>query len=130
MAVYVATSEDGVTWTELTRLTEDMLGGPPHLMQMSNGVVVLTYGYRESLCGTRARLSYDGGVTWGKEIILAVSASSNNTDCGYPSTVEIEPGVLISAYYQPYSRQDIIQNDKGELNGSLMYTKWMLTETK
>ncbi|MBR2721222.1 MAG: exo-alpha-sialidase [Clostridia bacterium] len=120
MAVYTATSKDGRTWTPMKRASRDMLGGPPHLMQMDNGVVVLTYGYREGECGSRARLSYDGGQTWGEEIVLAISALPDSTDCGYPSTVQLADGTLFTIYYQEYAPKDYFC--------SILYTKWSLVE--
>ena len=130
MAIFTATSKDGRTWTPFKRVAADMFGGPPHLMQMSNGVVVLTYGYRLTPSGTRARLSYDGGKTWDKEIVIAVTVQPDFADVGYPSTVQLSDGTLLTAYYQPYSKEDISGNGKNELFCSFLYTKWSLTEAE
>ncbi len=121
MHIQTATSLDGRTWTTLKRVSDKMLGGPAHLLQLSNGVVLMVYGYRDSQCGNRYRLSYDGGKTWGKEMVLNVSDTPANADLGYPSTVELSDGTLITAYYQTY------KNDKYP---SFLYTKWKLTEAE
>jgi len=66
-------------------------------------------------CGscTRARLSADGGHTWGEEIILRDDAPSG--DLGYPASVEREDGTIVTVYYQ--------QREAGEKT-CLMATRW------
>ena len=120
MSVYITRSQNGRDWTTSKPMDmEKALGGPPHLLQLKSGVVLLTYGYREDPCGTRYRLSYDGGKTWGEEVILCKSDTPKNGDLGYPSTIELDDGTLITAYYQ-YFRSDSY--------ASFLYTKWTLTE--
>ncbi len=119
MHIQTATSLDGRNWTPLQRISDTMRGGPAHLLQLSNGVVLMTYGFRDSQCGNRYRLSYDGGKTWGKEVILNISDTPNGGDLGYPSTVELADGTLITAYYQTY---------KNDYYRSFLYTKWKLVE--
>jgi len=92
-------SEDGGrTWTE-PRCT-DILGKPPHLTRLSNGCILLTYGYRHEPYGQRACLSSDGGETWdyGNEIILRDDAP--NGDLGYPASVQCDDGTILTVYYQ------------------------------
>ena len=79
-------------------------------------------------CGNRVRLSYDGGKTWGKEIVLCASVTPKDNDMGYPSTIELDDGTLITAYYQPYSMADKSANGKNELFCSFLYTRWTLVE--
>jgi hypothetical protein len=45
----------------------------------------------------RARLSSDGGNTWGKEIVLREGAGA--WDIGYSRTVQRSDGKLVTAYY-------------------------------
>ena len=119
MAVYITYSKDGRNWSTIKAITEDMRGGPPHLMQLKNGVVLLTYGYREDPCGVRYRLSYDSGVTWSDEGIICNAEDSRNADMGYPSTVELDDGTLITIYYQRYRNDSYC---------SVLYTRWRLEE--
>ena len=113
---FTATSKDCKRWTPMT-LVETGFGGPPHLLQLRNGAVLLTYACRlTDHCSIRACLSYDGGKTWGEEFILSY-AVQRNADHGYPSTVELADGTLITAYYQKH------QQDK---YCSFLYTKWEL----
>lgn len=101
-SIMQTTSEDaGQTWTEPQPLTWP--GSPPHLMRHSSGTLVCTYSYRAygdlpPGDGQRVALSTDGGETWGEELILRDDGPS--VDLGYPATVELPDGSLLSAYYQ------------------------------
>ena len=120
MCTFTATSKDGRNWTSMARVSENMWGGPPHLLQLSNGVVLLTYGCRITpTCSIRYRLSYDGGKTWSSEELLTPAHNPNNNDMGYPSTVELEDGTLLTAYYQTYRTDGYC---------SFLYTTWKLVE--
>lgn len=72
-------------------------GNPPALTRLRDGRVCLVYGYRAEPFGIRARLSEDGGHTWGEEIHLRDDGGCR--DLGYPRTVERPDGVLVTAYY-------------------------------
>ncbi len=87
---------------------------PPHLMQQSDGTLILTYGYRADPYGVRARLSYDNGQTWSREII--VSTSAFEWDMGYACSVERSDGAIVTVYYQKAQR--------GDPNTSIMRTIW------
>ena len=93
----------------------DHSGTPPHLLLHSSGAVVLTYGRREAPCGERARISWDGGKTWGEELVISQEAP--DWDLGYPSSVELEDGSILTVYYQKYPGDDY---------NSILYTKWEL----
>ena len=94
---------------------------PAHMIEHSSGVMVMTYGYRglyvdpisggtiyyterneDKTLGIRARLSYDGGLTWTREVVLThgLYPASNSSDWGYTSTVELSDGKLLTLYYQ------------------------------
>jgi len=62
-------SEDGArTWRFLSRVND--WGAPGDIVQMRDGRIVCVYGYRLAPPGIRARVSEDGGRTWGREFIL------------------------------------------------------------
>jgi len=108
-------SEDGgKTWSDV--VCTGVSGSPPHLMMHSSGALICSYGRREAPYGERAIVSYDFGKTWSEEYILDESYSG---DLGYPSTVELDDGSLITVYYQRYN------DDK---KCSILYTKWCLGE--
>ncbi len=56
------------------------------MTKLQDGRLCLTYGYRDAPYGMRARLSPDGGATWGEEIVLR--DGGGNHDLGYPRTVQ------------------------------------------
>jgi hypothetical protein len=72
-------------------------GNPPMLLQLADGRLCLTYGYRAVPYGIRAVLSQDGGATWGPEVILRDDAG--NHDLGYPRSVQRKDGVVVTVYY-------------------------------
>lgn len=88
--------DDGATWTGPQRVTErNEING--HLLRLADGRIVHTYGNRvKGQFGVLARLSSDEGQTWGEPLRLADSLES---DCGYPSSVQLKDGKIVSAYY-------------------------------
>ncbi len=115
--VYLSRSKDGgKTWS--TPYDTGFNGSPPHLMRHSSGAIVLSYARREEPFSECARISYDEGNTWSEEIILSYS---EDNDIGYPSTVELSDGSLLTAYYQRY------ENDE---NTSVLATKWSIKDGK
>ncbi len=105
--------DNGKTWSIPSPTGFD--GAPPHLFLHSSGAVVLTYGRRIKPFAEIARISYDGGETWGEEIVL--DDRSADSDLGYPSTTELSDGSLITVYYQKFP---------GDKKCSILYTKWEL----
>ncbi|HTM77490.1 MAG TPA: sialidase family protein [Devosia sp.] len=100
--------DGGLTWAFLSRVTD--WGAPGDLVQMQDGRVVCVYGYRIAPHGIRARVSQDGGESWGGEIILRDDGGS--WDLGYPKIIEHEPGRLLCIYYMN-TADDPIQMDGG-----------------
>ena len=120
MTVYISRSENGKKWTTPTEI-EGILGGPPHLLELDNGAILLTYGYRVSpKCGIRGALSYDSGLTWDEEFVISESERRTSTDLGYPASIQLPDGSIVTGYY------DI---KKGDVVCSFLYTKWRLEES-
>lgn len=90
--------DGGVTWTVVH--PTPMWGYPPHLLKLHSGDILATYGIRRQPYGQRACLSHDGGETWDVDNEIILRDDAPNGDLGYPSTVELEPGELLSIYYQ------------------------------
>ena len=67
------------------------------MIRLHDGRVCLTYGYRAAPFGIRARLSDDGGRTWGDEIILRDDGGGR--DVGYPRSVQRPDGMVVTVYY-------------------------------
>lgn len=90
--------DNGSTWTETTDPVPDLgTGNPPSLVRLADGRLCITYGYRQEPFGIRARISEDGGHTWGEAIILRDDGLG--TDLGYPRTVQRADGKLVTTYY-------------------------------
>lgn len=107
--------DGGRTWTrpEMTGVN----GSPAHLLVHSSGAVVMVYGRRERPFGERARVSCDGGVTFGEEIVIGNEAESS--DLGYPSSVELDDGRIMTVYYQKLP---------GDRFASILYSIWSIRE--
>lgn len=107
--------DGGKTWTPFH--STGILGYPTHLMKLQDGRLLATFACRiPGRMGEWAVVSSDNGKTWntGQEIRLSAAPSS---DCGYPSTVQLADGSLLTVYYQVF--------EQGR-NPSLMATKWRL----
>ena len=90
--------DDGETWQFMKRLTGDYKH-PGHLLKLSDGSLVLTYGNRKKgEYGVEVRRSYDRGNTW-TEPIRVVDLS--HRDSGHPSSVQLADGRILTAYYGP-----------------------------
>ena len=72
-------------------------GNPPAMIRLQDGRVCLTYGYRAAPFGIRARLSEDGGKTWGEVIHLRDDGGCS--DLGYPRTIQRPDGTIVTTYY-------------------------------
>lgn len=98
---YQSFSEDkGKTWTKPERLLDETGGAPPHLILHSSGVLISTYGRRKFPYGIMAMVSTDFGKTWEKDIRLYESKLDED-DLGYPTTIELSDGTLLTTFYAP-----------------------------
>lgn len=89
--------DDGQTWAAGGPLTGDWQH-PGHLTRLPDGRLLLTYGNRiKGQHGVQAKLSADGGVTWGEPWVLVDDLVSG--DCGYPASVARRDGSILTAYY-------------------------------
>ena len=94
------TSDNGDTWRYLSRPapdTGDKSGNPPSLVRLRDGRLAVTYGHRAPPFEMRARLSGDGGKTWGPEILLRGNAGA--WDIGYSRSVQRPDGRIVTVYY-------------------------------
>jgi hypothetical protein len=89
-------TDGGVTWSVPHPI--GVWGLPSHLLRLRDGRVLMTYGYRRAPFGNQARLSEDGGKTWSPPMTL--SGDGSNADLGYPSTVELPDGLLLTIWYE------------------------------
>jgi hypothetical protein len=89
-------SDGGKTWSEPHAI--GVWGLPSHLLRLRNDHLLMTYGYRRPPYGNQARLSTDHAKTWSEP--LTISADGAGYDLGYPSTVELADGSLLTVWYE------------------------------
>jgi sialidase-1 len=88
--------DGGKTWSEPHSI--GVWGLPSHLLRLKDGRLLMTYGYRRKPFGNQARISSDHGKTWSSPFII--SGDGIGGDLGYPSTVELGDGTLLSVWYE------------------------------
>lgn len=116
--VYSTVSNDGgKTWSKWKNI--DVSGSPPHLLLHSSGALVCSLGRREKPYGENAIVSYDNGKTWSERYIIDENADSD--DLGYPASVELGDGSILTVYYQQYK-----DGEKSDEFTSVLFTKWEL----
>jgi hypothetical protein len=105
----VYSSDDGGrTWQFLSRVND--FGSPGSLVVKRDGRLVMVYGYRLMPSGIRAKVSEDGGKTWGGELIVRDDGGS--WDLGYPNAWETGDGKIGVIYYFN-SKDDPVQVNGG-----------------
>jgi hypothetical protein len=92
-------TDNGASFHYLNRPVPDAGSGgnPPALTKLHDGSICLVYGYRAAPFGIRARISEDGGHSWGETIHLRDDGTAS--DLGYPRTVQRSDGTLVTTYY-------------------------------
>ena len=93
--------DGGKTWSEPHSI--GVWGLPSHLIRLQDDRLLMTYGHRRKPFGNQARISIDHGKTWSEPLII--SGDGTNGDLGYPSTVELEDGNLLTAWYEQMKTQ-------------------------
>lgn len=116
LTMYQAYSYDGgKTFTVPQPL--NVCGAPPHLMMHSSGVLVSVYGRRKAPFGQRVMLSDDNGESWSTDYVLRDDSPVDDT--GYPASVELKDGKILTVYYQRKSKEE---------NASILYTIWEIVK--
>jgi len=89
-------ADGGKTWSKPHSI--GVWGLPSHLLRLRDGRLLMTYGHRRAPFGNQARVSADGGASWSEAMIL--SGDGKGGDLGYPSTVELGDGSLLTVWYE------------------------------
>ena len=114
--VYTCKSTDGGrTWSPMK--PTGIEGSPPHLYQHSSGALLLSVGHRSKPYGQKVYISYDNGVSF--EDVYIIRNDAPDDDLGYPATIELDDGSLITVYYQRYGN---------DIKTSFLYSKWRLDD--
>jgi Neuraminidase (sialidase) len=106
--------DGGFTWS-VPQVTP-IQGLPPHVIRLHNDWLVVVYGKRWEPYGEFACISKDEGQTWQVEDEIQLS-SAPNRDLGYPASVQLDDGSILTVYYQI---------DKLGEKPCLMGTHWQL----
>ena len=103
-SVWEAESRDlGYSWTGWQRVTQPKQH-PADVTLLQSGHLLLTYGNRIEPFGAQCMLSRDGGKTWDRDRRTMVGWTSLHGDCGYPSTVQLRDGTIVTIYYSVGTR--------------------------
>ena len=115
-SVQSESSDGGKTWTVAKPMGLD--GYPPHLIRLADGKLLTVYGRRWGNLGEFACLSDDQGRTWDVKNEIKLAGHWNG-DLGYPASVQLPDGNILTVYYQA--------EFKGEKT-CLMGTLWRVTK--
>lgn len=104
--------DGGKSWSVPHAVT---FGLPSHLLRLRDGRLLMTYGHRRPLFGNQARISKDHGATWSEPMIL--SGDGKGGDLGYPSTVELADGSLLTVWYESMkeTKQAVLRQAKWKI---------------
>jgi hypothetical protein len=95
--VWVTRSADGgKTWGEAMKVTPPM-AHPADLAELPDGRVLLVTGDRRGPFGVRGLVGTAAKLDWRDSFPIADTAT--NTDCGYPSSVVLDDGRILTVYY-------------------------------
>lgn len=108
-SIFQSESEDfGKTWTKPHQILPEKGGAPAHIIE-KDGILISVYGYRQKPYGIRAMFSYDGGDTWETDCVLVDNEVSG--DLGYPSSVVLEDGNILTVFYARRSEDRTAPNN-------------------
>ncbi|MBE5818053.1 MAG: exo-alpha-sialidase [Clostridiales bacterium] len=120
--VFLTRSTDGgYTWSEMEPTY--IPGSPAHLLKHSSGKLVCVVGCRleEDGYGIYAYVSEDDGKTFTSKYVI--NDKSPNYDLGYPASVELDDGSIVTVYYQRYYNENTGEYDD---KPCIMCTRWTL----
>jgi hypothetical protein len=92
-------TDGGRTWSKPHSI--GVWGLPSHLLRLKDGRLLMTYGHRRAPLGNQARVSEDGGQTWSEPVVISQDGVSG--DLGYPSSVQLDNGSLLTVWYEAMS---------------------------
>ncbi len=97
---YQVTSEDGgQTWTSPVLVSIPGHRTPASLVTLPDGTVLCIYASRQDPSGIYVVASYDEGNTWDMANRRVIRDDFTNLDIGYPSTVAMPDGRILTVYY-------------------------------
>ncbi|MFC1717744.1 exo-alpha-sialidase [Candidatus Poribacteria bacterium] len=91
-------TDGGYNWSAPSQVTLPNQH-PGDLCLLQNGHLLLVHGNRIKPYGVGAAISHNSGKTWESDKRVMVAWTSLNTDCGYPSVVQLDDGTIVMIYY-------------------------------
>ena len=88
--------DGGRTWSVPRRI--GVWGVPSFLTRLADGRLLMTYGHRRDPLGVQTRVSDDAGDTWSEALVIY--GGGETWDLGYPSTVQLDDGSLLTVWYE------------------------------
>jgi len=122
--------DGGKTWMKPYPIP--LWGFPPHLLLLQDGRLLCTYGYRRAPFGQRACLS-DDGITWKLDDEIILRQDAINGDLGYPASIELESGKILTVYYQPDAserKQRMRPPDPHRKKPAIQGTLWFIAKNR
>lgn len=110
-------TDGGITWTVPHPI--GVWGLPSYLLRLRDGRIMMTYGYRRPPFGIQTRVSDDEGHSWSSPLII--SGDGAGGDLGYPSTVELSNGDLLTVWYERL---------QGNPRAVLRQARWQLVDRR
>ena len=96
--LYTYTDDRGKTFTPWKNLGIEGNVGPTHVIKLRDGRLLASYGKRNRPDrGVRAVISDDNGESWSEQMIIR--ADGMDWDLGYPCSVELTNGNILTVYY-------------------------------
>jgi hypothetical protein len=99
--VLFESGDEGKTWSPPKPLSPQGQENA-HLLELADGRLLCSFTSRiPGLFGVVLRMSSDAGKSWSYPVVL-VSAPHRDwhkTDCGYPASVQLDDGSIVTAYY-------------------------------
>ncbi len=88
--------DGGKSWTEPHEI--GVWGHPSHLRRLADGRLLMSYSHGRLPLGEHVRVSDDCGKSWSEPI--NIGPNDGFGDFGYPSTVQLSDGSLVSVWYE------------------------------
>ena len=97
----IRSQDEGKSWTA-PKLLSPQGQENAHLLQLNDGRILCSFTSRiPGLFGVVMRMSENGGDTWSLPVVLITAPLRDwrKTDCGYPSSVQLDDDSIVTAYY-------------------------------
>lgn len=99
--VLLRSEDEGRSWSE-PKLLSPQGQENAHLLELSDGRLLCSFTSRiPGLFGIVLRMSSNGGDSWSYPVTLLSTPAYDwhKTDAGYPSSVQLDDGAIVTAYY-------------------------------